>query len=237
MVYGWNDMVDYETDLLNPRKNTYWFGARASKEVLKGLWKPILIVQILTVPFLIYFGGMYIIPVFLGFLLINGLYNLPNHGLRSLPPLELICQIGYLLIVPLSILINDTAIPPWQTFFYLFLFSMQSHLMGEVMDIAPDRAANRKTTATIIGAVKTKMIIIFLVMIEVAILVYYFGEYIFGATLGLGLIWLLLDLFFIYKNKVYTIGQMKLFALLSNVMAIATIGYVWWSGCLLQVVR
>jgi hypothetical protein len=51
--------------------------------------------------------------------------------------------------------------------------------------------------------------------------------------LGAGLIWLILDLFFIYKTKTYTIQQMKLFGAMSNVVAIASMVYVWYSGCLL----
>lgn len=57
LVYGWNDMVDYETDKLNPRKDSFWFGARGTKEQLANLWKPMLIVQILVSPFLLYYVG------------------------------------------------------------------------------------------------------------------------------------------------------------------------------------
>ncbi len=28
LLYGWNDIVDYEADRLNPRKGTFLFGAR-----------------------------------------------------------------------------------------------------------------------------------------------------------------------------------------------------------------
>lgn len=235
LVYGWNDVVDYETDSLNPRKDSFWFGARGSKESLDKLWKPILIVQLLCLPIIVFFGGIKILTVFAGFVVINALYNLPKNGLRSKPPLELICQIGYLLIIPLSIILNNTGFLPWQSFLYLFLFSMQSHLMGEVMDIDPDRAANRTTTATIIGAVKTKLLIIGIVIMEVLILFYVFHEFIFGSVLALGLIWLLLDVFLLYKNKTYNMTQMKIFAISSNVIGLATIVYVWYSGCLISI--
>lgn len=234
MVYGWNDVVDFETDKLNPRKDSFWFGARGSKEQLDTLWKPILMVQLITVPIMVYLGGWEMLLVFGLFFLINGLYNKRENGLRSRPPLELLCQIGYLLIVPMSIFINNTGSMPWQSYLYLFLFSMQSHLMGEVMDIVPDKAANRRTTATILGAVKTKGIIIGLVLVEIAILAISFHAYIFAAILGFGLFWLLLDVFLIFRNKEYTTGQMQFFALSSNLIGLASIIYVWWSGCLLE---
>lgn len=173
--------------------------------------------------------------IILLFLLINGLYNKKENGLRSRPPFEILSQVGYLLVVPLSMLVNDTGMIPWQTFVYLFLFSMQSHLIGEVMDIEPDRKSGRKTTATILGMQKTKLLIIGVVCLEVGFLFYVFKDFIFGSVLALGLVWLLLDLLIIYKTKKYTVGQMKFFAFGSNMIALATIVYVWYTGCLMQV--
>lgn len=235
LVYGWNDSVDFETDQANPRKDSFWFGARGTKEQLEHLWKPMLIVHLLFMPYLIYIGSYKMILIILLFLIINGLYNLKENGIRSSPPFELLCQIGYLLVVPLSMLINDTAMLPWQTFFYLFLFSMQSHLIGEVMDIEPDRLSHRKTTATILGMKKTKLLIIGIVCLEVIFLFYVFKDFVFGSVLALGLVWLLLDLLIIYRSQKYSIDQMKFFAFGSNMIAIATIAYVWYTGCLLEV--
>ena len=236
LVYGWNDSVDFETDQANPRKDSFWFGARGTKEQLEVLWKPMLIVQLMCMPYLIYLGSYYMVIIILLFLLINGLYNLKENGIRSRPPFELLCQIGYLLVVPLSMLVNDTGMIPWQTFCYLFLFSIQSHLIGEVMDIEPDNASGRKTTATILGMHKTKLLIIAIVCAEVAFLFYVFQDFIFGSVLALGLVWLLIDLLIVYRSQTYTVGQMKFFAFGSNMIAVATIAYVWYSGCLLEVV-
>ena len=234
LVYGWNDAVDHETDSLNPRKDSFLFGARGSIAELKELWKPIALVQSLFFVIFIAMEGWQMLFLLLGLLAINGLYNLPQRGLRSKPPLELLCQIGYVLIAPFSILINDTASLPWQTYFYLFLFAVQSHLMGEVMDIEPDRKAGRKTTATLIGMKNTKMLIICIVIVEIYILLNVFQEWIFGGMLILGLLWLIIDLFIIYKNKTYTLQQMQLLGIFSNVVAIASMTYVWYSACLLH---
>lgn len=232
MTYGWNDIVDHEIDALNPRKDNFWFGAKASYEQLKKLWKPILIVQLLSYPLLIYIGGYQVAILLILFLVINGLYNLPGKGLRSAPPLELLCQLGYVLIVPLSMYLNDAAAVPTATYVYLFLFAIQSHLIGEVMDIAPDKAAGRVTTATKIGMYYTKLLIIMIVITELTLLVIMYEEYIFAGMLGLGLLWLLIDLFIIFKTQTYSLVQMKLFGALSNVMALVTMAYVWYTGCL-----
>lgn len=236
LVYGWNDLVDQETDAVNPRKDTFWFGARGSAEELKNLPRAILLVQLLFIIPLTIVKGWPMLILFASLALINWLYNLKNNGLRSRPPLELLCQIGYLLIAPFSILVNDTQTLPLMTFAYLLLFAIQSHLIGEVMDIEPDRTAGRRTTATIIGIKNTKLMIIGIVIFEVFILFYFYHEVIFGGILALGLIWLLLDLFIIYRTKTYTLSQMKFFGLMSNFVAIFSMSYVWYTGCLLQTV-
>ena len=233
LVYGWNDIVDQETDAVNPRKDTFWFGARGSEAELKQLPKVIAVVQLIFMVPLVYLEGFPMLILFAGLVLINWLYNLKKNGLRSRPPLELLCQIGYLLVAPFSILVNDTANLPTLTFVYLFLFAVQSHLIGEVMDIEPDRKSGRRTTATILGMKKTKLLIIGIVCAEVFILFYFYREYIFGGILAIGLLWLLIDLFIIYKTKTYSLSQMKLFGLMSNVVAIFSMSYVWYTACLL----
>ena len=77
LVYGWNDMVDVETDKINPRKDSFWFGARGTEEQLVELWKPMLAVQLLIGPVLLYFVGWKMLWLLLTFVIINGLYNLP----------------------------------------------------------------------------------------------------------------------------------------------------------------
>ncbi len=234
LVYGWNDMVDQKTDALNPRKDSYWFGARGTATQLKNLWKPIAVVHLVCMSYFIWLCGIWMAVLFAGLLLVNLLYNLPERGLRAHPPFELLCQIGYLLIVPFSILVNQTGELPIPTYSYLFLFAIQSHLMGEVMDIEPDRQADRKTTAVLIGMKKTKLLIMAIVVAEILLLVLYFDEYIFAAMLGLGLLWLILDLFIIFKTKRYTIKQMELFGFGSNAVAMMSMAYVWYTGCLVH---
>ena len=232
LTYGWNDIVDHEADQLNPRKNTFLFGAKGTKAQLKELWKPIITVQFIFLPLLFYVIGLNFIWLIAGIIGINWLYNLPQQGLRNRPPLELLCQIGYLLVVPLSIYLNDTPHLSYMSYIYLILFAWQSHLMGEVMDIKPDIKGGKCTTATKLGALKTKWIIILLVMIEIVIIVFHFGDIIFGGMLTFGLIWLLLDILVIYKERTYSLAEMKLFGYSSNAIAITSMAYVWYSGCL-----
>jgi len=134
----------------------------------------------------------------------------------------------------MSILLNNTADLPKWSYVYLIFFAWQSHLIGEVMDIEPDRQAGKKTTATVLGIYKTKLLIIIIVCVEVLLLVTIFKDLFFAGILAIGLLWLIVDLVWIYKTKSYTLNEMKLFAYLSNIIAIVSMAYVWWSGCLLH---
>jgi len=233
LVYGWNDYVDAVADKHNPRKDSFLFGARGSVDQVASLPLSILLVQLICLPIILYFTGAKFLILLTAFIIINGLYNLPERGLRSRPPLELLCQIGYLLIVPLSILINETPQLPLWSYVYLLLFAFQSHLIGEVMDIIPDKEAGKTTTAVLLGMHKTKLLIIGIVGLEVLLLIFVFSDYVFAGILGMGLLWLILDLFIIYKTKVYSLTEMKLFGYLSNGIAAVSMAYVWWSGCLI----
>ncbi len=235
IVYAWNDIVDYETDQLNPRKDSFLFGAQGSKEQLAELPKGMILTAILTLPIFIYLEGWEMLFLFAGLGFVLALYNHPSKGWRSIPPLELVCQFGYLLVVPFSVLVNDTADIPYLTYFYLLMFAIQSQLMGEVMDIEPDRKAGRATTATVLGMKGTKILIIGIVLMEVLLLALVYQDLIFAMLLGLGLLWLLLDLFVIFRTKKYTLFQMQLFGIGSNAIAFVSMAYVWWSGCLLEV--
>jgi 4-hydroxybenzoate polyprenyltransferase len=101
------------------------------------------------------------------------------------------------------------------------------------MDIDPDRAAGRMTTATKLGTRRTKMLIIITVAAEVALLLAVYEAFIFGAFLTMFLLWLLVDLTVLFGEQRYTLSQMKLFGVTSNLVAMASMLYVWWSGCLL----
>lgn len=235
IIYAWNDIVDYETDQLNPRKDSFLFGAQGTRAQLAHLPKGIIGTALLTLPVFIYLEGFLMLALFAALAFVLWMYNHPKKGLRGIPPLELVCQFGYLLVVPFSMMVNDVGDIPWITYLYLLLFAIQSQLMGEVMDIEPDRKAGRATTATVLDVKGTKLLIIGIVLTEVLLLVFVYQDLVFAGMLGVGLLWLFLDLFLIFRSNQYSLFQMQLFGFGSNAVAFASMAYVWWSGCLLEV--
>lgn len=235
LIYGWNDLVDAETDAQNPRKGTFMFGARPTAEQREQLPRALVVVTLLSFAPVAWLGGpLRMLAVLGGIALVCALYNHPTHGFRGRPPLELACQFAYLLVIPIAAWLNDAPMPPWPTLIYVALFCVQSQLIGEVMDIEPDRATGRKTTATVLGHRGTKLLILVIVALEVALLFFLFGDPWFAGALMGFLVWLILDLTVIYRGRAYTLNEMKLFGLASNAVALVTMGYVWWSACLMR---
>jgi 4-hydroxybenzoate polyprenyltransferase len=229
LVYGLNDMADWKIDQKNPRKDSYLFGAKIHPHDFKFLLWTMLCTQ---VPFwiLILLRQEKLGYILLAILIVNILYNLPKWGLRSHPPFELLNQLGYLLLLPFSIMLNQTAALPWPTFCYLVLFCTHSHLMGEIMDVVPDKQTGRKTSAIFLGIKLTKLIVIILVAIESFWLWYFFQEWLLSLFLLLGVIWLLLDLLVLYKDRNYTRKEFILFGYGINFSGYASLFWVWWSG-------
>ncbi len=98
LLYGVNDIVDAETDALNPRKGTFMFGSRGAREQLAALKWQIAVVQI---PFAIAFYsfvGPRILWWYALLLLAVGLYNAPGIAWKGRPPFDVLIQASYLLV-------------------------------------------------------------------------------------------------------------------------------------------
>lgn len=234
LVYGWNDRVDAGADRQNPRKGSWLFGAQADDGTLDHLPRVMALVTALGFAPLVLLDGPRQLLVLAGIVAVCALYNREPGGWRGRPPLELLCQIGYLLVVPLSAWLNDVPPPPLATWLYLWLFTLQAQLMGEVMDVTPDRAAGRRTTATTLGVRRTKLLVMALVAAEALLLALRFREPVFAGALGLFFVWLVLDRFVVFGGRDYTLTQLRVFGVGSNLMAVASMAWVGWTGCLLR---
>lgn len=236
LVYGLNDYNDIESDKVNNRKGNFLFGAKASRLYLNKVPKRIALVLL---PFMVYFtieSGVYMLLLLLFMIGVNILYNFPPFRIKERPPFEIFIQVGYVTTALFSIILNDLAMIPWETILYLCLFAFQAHIAGEIMDIEPDSLAGKKTTATLIGRTNTKYIMILLLLVEVYILSVWFQDYVLAVFLAIFSIWMILDVFIFFKDKPYTLPQMKLFGLAMNFSAIGSMIWVLYSGKLLVVV-
>ncbi|MBT0606870.1 UbiA family prenyltransferase [Aequorivita echinoideorum] len=234
LVYGLNDFTDGKADSLNPRKGNYLFGARLSKKELANVpWQ----ISIVMIPFLAYFsyvGGVELFILLLFMVVINIIYNYKPFRLKERPPFEILIQVGYVFTALFSILLNDLEMISWQTFLYLTLFAFQAHIAGEIMDIEPDKLVGKKTTAVFIGRKKSKFLMLFLLLFEAYILKFWFNDWVLSSFLAAFALWLVLDVFIFFKNKPYTLKQMKIFGFAINISALISMAWVLYSGNLLH---
>jgi 4-hydroxybenzoate polyprenyltransferase len=234
LLYGVNDIADVEADRLNPRKGTFLFGSLGAAEQLAALrWK----IAAVQIPFLFIFFflvGPRIFFWFAALLMAVGLYNMPRFGLKSHPPFDVLIQASYLLVFVLSSWLNQAHQLPWQTFLFGALFAMHSHIFGEVMDMEPDRLSGRRTTATWIGAVPSKLIIVGFLCAETAMIYFFFGDLVVTGFLGFGAAWFLLDALLVCKNRPYRPAEMRLFMWGWNAAALAGMFWNWSAGSLLH---
>jgi 4-hydroxybenzoate polyprenyltransferase len=234
VLYGVNDIVDAETDALNPRKGTFMFGSRGAREQLAALKWQIAAVQLPFAAVFYFLVGPRILWWYALLLLAVGIYNAPGIAWKGRPPLDVLIQASYLLVFVLSSWLNSVPQIPWQTFLFGALFAMHSHIFGEVMDIEPDRLSGRRTTATLIGRVRAKFLIAALLIVETSLVQLYFRDWIIAGFLACGAIWFIVDATLLWKNRAYSPKQMRLFLWGWNAAALLGMFWNWSHGTLLH---
>jgi 4-hydroxybenzoate polyprenyltransferase len=234
LLYGVNDIVDAETDALNPRKGTFMFGPRGAREQLAALKWQIAVVQIPFVIAFYYFVGPRILWWYGVLLVAVGIYNAPGIAWKGRPPFDVLIQASYLLVFVISSWLNKVPQLPWQTFIFGAMFAMHSHIFGEVMDTEPDRLSGRRTTATMIGRVRAKFLIATFMCIETILVWTCFRDRIITSFLALGALWFLFDATLLWKNRAYTPKQMRLFLWGWNAAALLGMFWNWTSSSLVH---
>ena len=232
LIYGWNDLVDAETDRLNPRKGTFLFGARPNDDQLAALpWHIVLVELPFAVAFVCLFGLKAVAWLLaLGFATM--IYNWPPPGLKGRPPFELLNQAGYLLVFVLSSWLNGAPQLPWQTFLFGALFAMHSHLFGQIMDVEPDSLSGRRTTAVLIGVVPAKLLVCGFLLAESILVAMCFHDGWIAAFLGASAAWFALDATLLWGRRNYRPAEMRFFLLGWNAAAVASMGWVWATATL-----
>jgi 4-hydroxybenzoate polyprenyltransferase len=235
LLYGVNDIADAEADLLNPRKGTFLFGSRGTREQLAALKWQIAAVQLPFLAAFLVLIGPKILWWYAALLGAVAIYNAPRFGWKGNPPFDVLIQASYLLVFVLSSWLNGVPQLPWQTFSFGALFAMHSHIFGEVMDIEPDTLSARRTTATLIGRVPAKLFIGGLLCVEAALVYSCFRDPVITGFLALGAVWFLLDATVVWKNRAYRPTEMRMFMCGWNLTAFLGMFWNWSHHSLLAV--
>lgn len=230
LLYGWNDLHDTETDRRNPRKDSWLFGACLDDAALARLPRWILAVQLPFAAAFTWLFGPRLLLWFAAMVFANALYNWPRWGWKNWPVLDLVNQVGYLLVFVLASWL--CAVPQLSTPALCFsaLFAMQAHLFGQLMDIDEDVAAGRKTTASVLGVRGGKLLLVGLLLVEAAIARVWFAGFLVEVFMALGALFFLADALVGYRGRPYPALFSKGFFVGWNVVVVATMYLVWRYG-------
>jgi 4-hydroxybenzoate polyprenyltransferase len=155
LIYGVNDIFDYETDKLNPKKQTYEALVTPAEHTHLWTW-----IMLLNVPFVLVFCLFYPMTIvgLLGFLFFGIQYSAPPIRAKATPFLDSIFNILYVFpgIVGYTLFANKLQMD-WHLLLSAGLWTMAMHTYSAIPDIAADRESNTHTTATVLGSQWTLM--------------------------------------------------------------------------------
>lgn len=153
-MYGINDVFDYESDLLNPRK-----GGAEGALVERSRHRGILIACLVaTVPFLVVLGiagsGEANLVLLVSILAVLA-YSAPKLRFKERPFVDSLTSSTHFVSPAVYGLVLAGAqfnAPLLALLLAFFLWGMASHAFGAVQDMVPDRAASLGSIGTVLGA-------------------------------------------------------------------------------------
>lgn len=152
LMYGVNDVYDYESDIRNPRKNSIEGAAEAKS------FHPVILrwAYGLTFPFilaLLLLASWQADLVLLIVVFFVVAYSLKGLRFKEKPFLDSMTSSIHF-VGPMIYALALLGFPPeaWPFALSLFLWGVASHAFGAVQDVIPDRKGGLSSIATIIGA-------------------------------------------------------------------------------------
>jgi 4-hydroxybenzoate polyprenyltransferase/glycosyltransferase involved in cell wall biosynthesis len=155
LVYGVNDIYDYESDLKNPRKGSLE-GSIVAPQARGALWAAIIATNLVSLAWLGSLVGQNGKIVLILTVILAVTYSLKGLRFKEIPVLDSInSSFHFVLPAVLGFVVSPQATIAWLPTIAFFLWGMASHALGAIQDIIPDRAANIRSIATQWGARRT----------------------------------------------------------------------------------
>lgn len=166
LMYGVNDVFDYESDIRNPRKGGIE-GAREQKAFHPVIMWSVLLTNIPFVVFLLLSGNLLSAVTLLIVVFFVVAYSIAKLRFKEIPVLDSITSSIHF-VGPLIYALTLTGLSVEQAPYILafFLWGLASHAFGAVQDIIPDREGNLASIATVFGAQWTVRIVFALYLIS-----------------------------------------------------------------------
>lgn len=173
LIYGINDVYDYETDLQNPKKFGY-------EQVLdKSFHRNILrLIALTSAPFLLYALtlGFDVALAFLAFIFFATFYSAPPIRAKTKPFIDSLFSAGHYIATGVFGYVLVGGEGNWLPLAIAGMcWATAMHAYSAVPDIKADRAVGMKTIAILFGSKGTILLCIFLYGISAVISSFYIG--------------------------------------------------------------
>lgn len=173
LMYGVNDVFDYESDLRNPRKNSIEGAIVPPEYHRRWLWTAGLV----CLPFVLWLlqYGSIAAKLWLLVLLFDVVaYSAPGLRFKERPVIDSISSsLHFVGPFIYAALLTGQVQAAWPAALAFFLWGMASHAFGAVQDIKADRAAGLRSIATAFGARLTVRLAICLYLLSSLIVLMY----------------------------------------------------------------
>lgn len=183
LVYGINDIFDFETDRLNPKKTEYEMLVRPETHRSLALWIIALNLPILVVSYFVAFHALAGLAIFL---VLSVLYSAPPVRAKTLPIVDSLFNVLYVFPGVFAYQLLTGSFPPIVIIFAGALWTAAMHAYSAIPDIDADRTASLETVATKLGKTRT-LVFCFAAFLLAAVFAY---PYIGILSVALSLIYL-----------------------------------------------
>ena len=178
LMYGINDVFDYESDLANPRKGGIEGDVVRSRAEARRVHRAIIWASVITVvPFMAWLLTQGSVAARVTLLLVVAgvlAYSVPVLRFKERPfidsatsAMHFVGPLLYALVLAGSPLTSRGVWPIWVAF---IAWGMASHAFGAVQDVKADRAGGISSVATVIGARATVWVALVLYVVASAVL-------------------------------------------------------------------
>lgn len=187
LIYGVNDIFDFETDKLNKKKIDYETLVAPDRRKSLTIW-----ISATNIPFIIaaIIFAPSALPSLAGFLFFSIFYSAPPIRAKAKPFLDSAFNILYVFPGAFAYQMLSGKFPPVSLMLAAGLWTSAMHAYSAIPDIDADREANLKTIATVCGPYLTLAICTALYLAATVISFEYLG--IVSVSLGFAYVFLML---------------------------------------------
>ncbi|WP_404290768.1 prenyltransferase [Glutamicibacter arilaitensis] len=174
LMYGVNDVFDYESDLRNPRKGGVE-GAVLSKDAHRTILSACLGLSIPFIAVLLLAGTVLSNTVLALSVAAVLAYSAPRLRFKERPGLDSLTSAVHFVspaVYGWVLAGSGLSITQWCVFGAFLLWGMASHALGAIQDIIPDRAGGLGSIATVLGARVTLYLVLFAYLLAGAVLLW-----------------------------------------------------------------